>query len=86
MLAGNYGEAGALVVVGYDRSVLERWFGAVEPAARIDNGVGLDNEDRAAPCGSPVTRGVRGPGCGRRSGPADDRRSSVLAMTARFRS
>lgn len=34
------------IVVGYDRVQLEQWFGSVEEAARIDNGVGLDNDEQ----------------------------------------
>jgi len=41
--------AGTTVVIGYDRARLEQWFGSVEQAARIDNGVGLDNEEQGTP-------------------------------------
>jgi hypothetical protein len=34
------------VVVGYEPAVLRQWFASVEPAAVIDNGVGLDNEEQ----------------------------------------
>lgn len=37
------------VVVGYDEATLRGWFGSVEPAARIDNGVGLDNDEQGTP-------------------------------------
>ncbi|MGH3613616.1 MAG: glycosyltransferase family 39 protein [Pseudonocardia sp.] len=40
------GSAGVTLVIGYDRGRLERWFGSVEEAARIDNGVGLDNDEQ----------------------------------------
>jgi hypothetical protein len=36
-------------VVGYTRDDLLRWFADVRPAARIDNGVGLDNDEQGAP-------------------------------------
>ncbi|WP_104524256.1 ArnT family glycosyltransferase [Blastococcus atacamensis] len=39
-------DADAAVVVGLPRGDLERWFGSVEAAGRIDNGVGLDNEEQ----------------------------------------
>jgi hypothetical protein len=42
-------EAGTLVVVGLEGAQLRRWFGSVELAARIDNGVGLDNEEQGEP-------------------------------------
>jgi hypothetical protein len=38
--------AGPTIVVGYDRDRLRQWFGSVELAARIDNGVGLDNDEQ----------------------------------------
>lgn len=38
--------ADRVVAVGYGRPALERWFGSVEPVARIDNGVGLENEEQ----------------------------------------
>ncbi len=38
--------AGTTIVVGYQRDRLLQWFGSVELAARIDNGVGLDNEEQ----------------------------------------
>ena len=41
--------AGTVIVVGYSEERLTRWFGAVELAARVDNGVGLDNEEQGAP-------------------------------------
>ncbi|MFF0902904.1 UNVERIFIED_CONTAM: glycosyltransferase family 39 protein [Kocuria sp. CPCC 205316] len=42
-------DAQTVIVVGYDRESLQRWFGSVEPAARIDNGVGLDNDEQGTP-------------------------------------
>ncbi len=41
--------AGTTIVVGIDRDRLRRWFGSVELAARIDNGVGLDNDEQGRP-------------------------------------
>ncbi|MCA0144388.1 glycosyltransferase family 39 protein [Blastococcus sp. LR1] len=41
-------DAEAAVVVGLPRSDLERWFGSVTASGRIDNGVGLDNEEQGA--------------------------------------
>ncbi|MDN5747185.1 MAG: glycosyltransferase family 39 protein [Pseudonocardia sp.] len=35
-----------LIVIGYREAMLREWFGSVELAARIDNGVGLDNEEQ----------------------------------------
>jgi 4-amino-4-deoxy-L-arabinose transferase-like glycosyltransferase len=76
VLAGNYGEAGAVdrfapslgpahsghnsywtwgppaedvdtvIAIGLPEEELRRWFGRVEEAARIDNGVDLDNEEQ----------------------------------------
>jgi len=37
------------VVVGYDRAQLGAWFGSCWQAARIDNGVGLHNEEQGRP-------------------------------------
>ncbi|TWF74641.1 dolichyl-phosphate-mannose-protein mannosyltransferase [Pseudonocardia hierapolitana] len=42
-------EAATLIVVGLDETQLRRWFGAVELAARVDNGVGLDNDEQGEP-------------------------------------
>jgi 4-amino-4-deoxy-L-arabinose transferase-like glycosyltransferase len=42
-------DAGTLIVVGLDEARLRGWFGAVELAARIDNGVGLDNDEQGEP-------------------------------------
>jgi hypothetical protein len=37
------------VAIGFPREQLERWFGRVELAARVDNGVDLDNDEQGAP-------------------------------------
>jgi 4-amino-4-deoxy-L-arabinose transferase-like glycosyltransferase len=37
------------VVVGYEPAQLTRWFGSVRLAARVDDGVGLDNDEQGAP-------------------------------------
>jgi hypothetical protein len=37
------------IVVGFDGQPIERWFGSCVEAARIDNGVGLDNEEQGTP-------------------------------------
>ncbi|MBA2574736.1 MAG: glycosyltransferase family 39 protein [Nocardioidaceae bacterium] len=37
------------IVIGYERDQLEQWFGSVEEAARIDNGVGLENDEQGTP-------------------------------------
>jgi hypothetical protein len=42
-------DASTLIVVGYPKHRVREWFGQVELAARIDNGVGLDNEEQDAP-------------------------------------
>jgi len=42
-------DAGTTIVVGYDRDRLSRWFGSCQPAARVDNGVGLDNDEQNTP-------------------------------------
>jgi Dolichyl-phosphate-mannose-protein mannosyltransferase len=42
-------EAGTLIVVGLDEADLRRWFGEVQLAARIDNGVGLENDEQGEP-------------------------------------
>jgi hypothetical protein len=39
----------AVIVVGYPEERLTPWFGRVELAARVDNGVDLDNEEQDAP-------------------------------------
>lgn len=40
---------------GYDQAQLRQWFGRVDLAARIDNGVGLHNDEQGPPSGSPAT-------------------------------
>jgi 4-amino-4-deoxy-L-arabinose transferase-like glycosyltransferase len=42
-------DVATLVVIGYDRAQLARWFGSVEAAGRIDNGVDLDNDEQGTP-------------------------------------
>jgi dolichyl-phosphate-mannose-protein mannosyltransferase len=42
-------EAGTLIVVGFEEAELRRWFGEVVPAARIDNGVGVENDEQGEP-------------------------------------
>jgi hypothetical protein len=42
-------DADAVVAVGIDRDRLARWFGTVEEAGRVDNGVGLDNDEQGTP-------------------------------------
>jgi 4-amino-4-deoxy-L-arabinose transferase-like glycosyltransferase len=41
--------ADTAVVVGYEPEELGRWFGSVRLAARVDNGVGLDDDEQGAP-------------------------------------
>jgi 4-amino-4-deoxy-L-arabinose transferase-like glycosyltransferase len=41
--------ATTLIVVGWEEDRLRQWFGRVELAARIDNGVGLDNDEQGTP-------------------------------------
>jgi 4-amino-4-deoxy-L-arabinose transferase-like glycosyltransferase len=38
-----------LIVVGFPEQRVREWFGDVELAARVDNGVGLDNDEQNAP-------------------------------------
>ena len=42
-------EATTLIVVGIPEERVRQWFGRVELAARIDNGLGLDNDEQGAP-------------------------------------
>ena len=42
-------DADTVIAVGLPRDRLSRWFGEVELAARVDNGVGLDNEEQGTP-------------------------------------
>lgn len=37
--------ATTLIGTGYDQAQLRQWFGRVDLAARIDNGVGLHNDE-----------------------------------------
>jgi len=41
--------ATTLIVVGFPEARVRQWFGRVELAARIDNGLGLDNDEQGAP-------------------------------------
>jgi Dolichyl-phosphate-mannose-protein mannosyltransferase len=41
--------AGTVISVGIPEQQLRRWFGSVTQAARIDNGVGLDNDEQGSP-------------------------------------
>jgi 4-amino-4-deoxy-L-arabinose transferase-like glycosyltransferase len=42
-------DVGTAIVVGLPEDRLRQWFGQVEEAARIDNGVGLENEEQGRP-------------------------------------
>ena len=42
-------DAATLIVVGVDEARLRQWFGRVELAASIDNGLGLDNDEQGEP-------------------------------------
>lgn len=42
-------DADAVVAVGIDRDRLAGWFGEVTNAGRVDNGVGLDNDEQGTP-------------------------------------
>ncbi len=42
-------DATAVIAVGFAPEQLRAWFGRVEQAARIDNGVGLDNDEQGVP-------------------------------------
>ncbi len=42
-------DAATLIVVGYPEERLTAWFGRVDLAARVDNGVGLDNDEQGTP-------------------------------------
>ncbi|MGY1703803.1 glycosyltransferase family 39 protein [Geodermatophilus sp. SYSU D00697] len=39
----------SVVAVGFPEDELARWFARVEPAGRVDNGVGLDNDEQGVP-------------------------------------
>lgn len=41
--------ATTVIVIGYDRAQLQQWFGTVEAAARVDNGMGIDNDEQGSP-------------------------------------
>ncbi len=42
-------DAATLIVVGVDEARLRQWFGRVDLAERIDNGLGLDNDEQGEP-------------------------------------
>ncbi len=42
-------DADTVIAVGIDRERLVAWFGDVEDAGRVDNGVGLDNDEQGTP-------------------------------------
>ncbi len=51
------GTAGPVVVVGYGREQVDRFFGSCQQRATLDNGLGLDTEEQGVAvwfCGSPV--------------------------------
>lgn len=51
------GTASPIVVVGYEREEVDRFFGSCQQRATLDNGLGLDTEEQGAPvwfCGSPL--------------------------------
>ncbi|HZB49032.1 MAG TPA: glycosyltransferase family 39 protein [Mycobacteriales bacterium] len=51
------GSVGPVVVVGYGRDQVDRFFGSCQRRATLDNGLGLDTEEQGAPvwlCGFPV--------------------------------
>ncbi len=41
--------AATAIVIGHERATLEEWLGSCDEAARIDNGVGLDNDEQGTP-------------------------------------
>ena len=47
------------MAVGFDRATLRQWFEEVSPAATIDNGLGLDNDEQGATVW--VCTGLRAP-------------------------
>jgi hypothetical protein len=51
--------AGPVVVIGFDEDFLRTVFGDVSPAATIDNGVGVDNDEQGTPVW--IARDPRGP-------------------------
>jgi dolichyl-phosphate-mannose-protein mannosyltransferase len=42
-------DTGAVIAVGIPEERLARWFGRVEVVGRVDNGVGLDNDEQGTP-------------------------------------
>jgi len=42
-------DASTVIVIGYSEQELRAWFGDVQPAARIDNGLGVDNDEQGRP-------------------------------------
>ena len=71
-------DATNVVAVGYDRATLEQWFETVEPAATIDNGLDVDNEEQGATvwvC-SDLRPGTPGPPSGPTSPTSADRRTA----------
>lgn len=42
-------DSAVTIVIGYDLDDLQGWFGSVEEAARVDNGVDLDNDEQGTP-------------------------------------
>jgi hypothetical protein len=48
----------SVVAIGLPEERLRRWFGAVQLAARIDNGVGLDNDEQGVPVWTATDRRV----------------------------
>jgi len=51
-------DADVVIAVGLPEEQLSRWFGRVEPAARVDNGVGLDNDEQGVPVWTATQRRV----------------------------
>ena len=42
-------DASTVIVIGYSEQELRAWFGDVQPVARIDNGLGVDNDEQGRP-------------------------------------
>ncbi|WP_433557432.1 glycosyltransferase family 39 protein [Pseudonocardia xinjiangensis] len=42
-------DATTVIAVGFEEEQLRRWFGRVEHAGRVDNGVGLENDEQGTP-------------------------------------
>ena len=42
-------DADVVVAVGYEPDRLDDWFATCEPAGRIDNGLGIDNDEQGEP-------------------------------------